>query len=579
MGSFSMTCSVSGLGISGGTPVRCILLTSSPYVNDDPRQAWILRTPPIRAVYNSYGTVEDVHKDDKFIADLWLRGLREDIVEKGLGDNSAHDVPTSKDMTFEELLDAIREGRVQVRQDTKHFWGRPLDGHDERFAAAQPYIPTMRAIRDVLTQDAWFIEVHPDAVCANSGPDKFVVDEPVPHLVRVRFGHYGDAAKRLPALQAAREAVMRAGFVGVIAAGSGRYADDADLLVFPAPNADKHARGPQWDMATGAASDDDKKLTVGLAMVREDVWQALIAYPHSDYVGLDCINCGQQSCYHDAKRKCPNKSINKMPFKKHPKGSIYAHGPVFPEGVEHIIEPREYGERVWFGLDAFRSGARVMWQKISDHFSDDPKKIAAKAKEAKEKEAKEDKKRPLGASLDAIIKKMRVAQKKEAERIAKLPAEEQAKIKADAETAVAAWEKREADKKANPHFGDFRIHDHFFDRAPGTWIFHGSVPGVIGISAHLSMCLCDKLDVPMSTIDAIAELSAVGRAMSGVGVCWKPAESTGPQEPEWDQHIRFARTMLEISQKEMKDGEGDEEFSAPVFATLAQVTMAERFGK
>jgi hypothetical protein len=124
MGEFSMTCSLSGLGISGGTPVRCLLLTASPYGKNDPQNAWIVRTPPLRAIYNSYGSIEKIHPDDKFIADLWLRGLREDLIEKGLGDNSVHDVPTAKDMSFDALLDAIHEGRVEVRQDAKHFWMR-----------------------------------------------------------------------------------------------------------------------------------------------------------------------------------------------------------------------------------------------------------------------------------------------------------------------------------------------------------------------------------------------------------------------------------------------------------------------
>lgn len=88
MGSFAMICSVSGLGIDWGTPVRCLLLTESPYSDDDPRRAWIVRTPPIRAKYNDYGLIHEVHPEDERIADLWIRGLREDAVEKGLGDNS-----------------------------------------------------------------------------------------------------------------------------------------------------------------------------------------------------------------------------------------------------------------------------------------------------------------------------------------------------------------------------------------------------------------------------------------------------------------------------------------------------------
>jgi hypothetical protein len=102
MGDFSMTCSISGLGISGGTPVRCLLLTASPYG----REAWIVRTPPLRAIYNDHGSIKQVHEDDRFIGSLWLRGFREDLIEKGLGDNTVHDASVSRDMSLEELVTA-----------------------------------------------------------------------------------------------------------------------------------------------------------------------------------------------------------------------------------------------------------------------------------------------------------------------------------------------------------------------------------------------------------------------------------------------------------------------------------------
>ena len=88
MGSFSMTCSISGLGIDAGTPVRALLLTENPY-----GEGWDLRTPPIRARYNDCGSIERVHPRDLPVAKLWLRGLREDLVELGAGDNQCHDVP------------------------------------------------------------------------------------------------------------------------------------------------------------------------------------------------------------------------------------------------------------------------------------------------------------------------------------------------------------------------------------------------------------------------------------------------------------------------------------------------------
>lgn len=571
MGDFSMTCSISGLGISGGTPVRCLLLTGSPYGNDDPRRAWIVRTPPLRAIYNSYGSIEEVHKDDKFIADLWLRGLREDLIERGLGDNSVHDVPTARDMSFEELLDAVRAGRVLVRQDAKNFWRRPLKddtlGLSTALEAQRSLIPSLQTIESVLAKDSALVESYPDPVSREACKNKFVVDEPVPHLVRVRFGHYQHGTEHHAALNAGLAAIERAGFVGVVAAGSGRYSNEADLLVLPAPNAKDHVSGPQWDM-----TDQDKPLAVAMAMIREDVWQALAHYPHSEPVSIDCTNCGQQSWYHEKNRQCPDKSINDKPLREHPRGSRYAHGPVFPGGVEHVVVPRDYGETVWYDLAAYRDGTRKTWTEILEHFSDAPKS----EKEPETKPFMKDE-----AFLAELFRKMEVAQKNEAERVSKLPAEEQAKLGAARMARVEAREAEERDRRANPRFGDFLISDFIVrdSNRPGAWLFRDTVPGVISVSEHLSMCLADKLEVPLTVLDAIAELSAVSHVIGGVGVTWKPAASTGPQYPEWDQHLRFTRTLLKIVETSMKHDQAEDnedEGRAPkAYATLAEVTRGD----
>lgn len=558
MGDFSMTCSLSGLGISGGTPVRCLLLTASPY-----DEGWLVRTPPLRAAYDNYGSIEQIHEDDKFIADLWLRGLREDLIERGLGDNLVHDVPTARDMSFEQLLHAVRTCRVVVRQDTKHFWRRQLasdllDGE----VTGKDLVPTLRTIEDVLARDEELVASYPEPVSRGACSDKFVVDEPVPHLVRVRFGHYQHGNGHLDALGAAHAAVMRAGFVGVIAAGSGRYANDADLLVLPAPNPKDHVTGPQWDMASGQPANEDKHLPVAMAMIREDVWQALAHYPHDEVVSLDCSHCGQQSCYHGKNRECPDKSINNKPLRQHPEGSTYAHGPVFPDGVEHVVVPRDYGENVWYDLAAFRAGTRSTWMAILDHFGE------------RRNPEKEDLLPPL--LPDAFWEAFRAAAAKEAERVAKLPAEEQAKLEAARRARCEARGAEGRDRRENPRFGDFLIDDMIVTdlQVPGAWLFRDSTPGVIGIPAHLSMCLADKREVPTAVLDAIAELSAVNRSMGGVGVTWRPASSTGPQYPEWSQHLRFARTLVTIAEANLRCEVNHDAPSDTSYATLSDVARA-----
>src|SRR5262249_38793924 len=145
-----------------------------------------------------------------------------------------------------------------------------------------------------------------------------------------------------------------------------------ELIVLPAPGRDSvpAGTGPQWDMGPGQDADRDKLLRVTLAVIREDVWTALVDYPHHEGVHLDCDACGQQSCYHAEDLQCPTKSINGRPYKKQGRGARYTHRPVFPDGVEHVVEPRPYGETVWYGTAAFRHGTRSTWDKVCAYFRD-----------------------------------------------------------------------------------------------------------------------------------------------------------------------------------------------------------------
>ena len=548
MGHFSMTCSASGLPISGGTAVRCLLLVSSPYDERDSgaRSAWAARTPPLRALYNDYGTIEKVHEEDKVIADLWLRGLKEDLVVKGLGDNSYHDLPTSKTMTFDALLDALRAGRVEVHQDARHFWRRPVDD-SWMDGLKDESLPMFKRVEKVVATIG--------KVDSNAAPDIYVVDEPVPNLVRVRFGQYQQDDAHKEALNRAKDAVEKAGLTAMIAAGSGRYPDSADLLVLNPPNKDLHFKGAQWDMAAGQKGDDDKRLSVRLAMVREDVWQELIAYPRSQYVALDCTNCGQSPAYHGGKgkseRECPNESINNQPFKKHKKGATYAHGPVFPEEVEHVVTKSAYGsEYAWFGLAAFKANVRDAWKEIVAYFD----RAARIERGEKVKPTKEEKaETTAGPAFEKMLAGFEAKRKEEEKRVAALPKEEQEKIRAAQKERTERYEKAQQERIAKPVFGDFLISDfvlpHRYD-AVGTWIFRHELPGVLGIPEHLSMCLADKKEVTAHLLDALAELAAFQYAMRDVGCVWKPAASTGPQDPEWKEQIRFHATLLAISRKQ-----------------------------
>lgn len=444
MGHSSMVCSASGLAIVGGTPVRCFLLTRSPYGDaDNDHRPWIPRTPPLRATYDGYGSIENI--EDLPIAALWLRGLREDLVEKGLGDNTCHDVPTRRDMELNELLDALREGRVEVLRDVENYWRKPSDVPPD----TSPGNLSMTAVEKAL----------------EGRPFRYIVDEPLPRLVRVRQegGDRGDGA-----LVLAKDAVEAAGFVAAIAAGSGPYADRAELIVLPRPaEAGSHTFGPDW---RGHRAGGQGRLDVSLAMIREDVWQALAQFPRRSW---------------DSKTT-----------------------PAWP----HVRK----GEHLWHGLKAAKAGVQAMWELIR-----------------------------------ADLKK-----------------EEKARI--DRLREDRKWEELERRRKEHPFFGDYMIHSHVVPShrdeygyesgwESGEKTFLENVPGVIGIPAHFSMLLADGREPWDGLLDAVAELAAVRRSLSGVGVVLRPAASSGPQDPHWGEIARHARAMLTIAETEKTKAKAKEE--------------------
>lgn len=485
MGSTSMQCSASGLGITGGTPVRCLLVTRSPYGDSEPRRSWIVRTPPIRAVNNDYGSICDIHPDDKRIAELWLRGLREDAVEKGLGDNSYHDVPVSRDMSFDELLVAIQERRLEVIQDVRNFWSRPRRAADDDGTDWTP--PLMKRVTELLEA------AQPGCVSRGAADDKYVVDEPVPGMARVRFGQYSFAKWQEP-FERASTCLMEAGLACVVTAGTGRY---ANLLVFPKPRVEgqDYVHGPQWDMARGASADDDKTLDIGLVMIREDVWQAMLAFPHNEYVS-----------------------------DRYPKTLEYP----------HKLEKIEYGAHAWHGLDAFKFSVRKAWAGIRADLLKEPREDKDFSPEDNQR-------------LNEMIEESRKA---EAARLEAMTPEERATYDTECAEGLARWQAEQQRKKDHPFFGDFRVTSMHHDQTrdlPGAWSLIDSVPGVIGIGDHFSMLLADKVEAWDGLLDAVAELAAVRGVLGGVGIVLRPSESTGPQCPEWGESMRFASMVLDVA--------------------------------
>jgi len=243
MGHYAYTCAVSNLPIQGGDPVRFLLLVSNG------ARDWYPRTFPLRAVYSSYGSVVEV--EEGHAQDLWLEGFQADLVSRGWGDNSIHEIAINKNLTFEHLLVALRKERILVRPPSypsRRVWKVPKE------------VPTLRKVQARLAKAG--LPLFQSYVGAKLFWSKgFLVDRKGYGTIRVRWK--GD--NLVVALKKAQK-VLKKDFATVIRAGTGNYPYPADLFVHTKPGG----------CPERPKSSSKKPLPVLQAMIREDVWQALL---------------------------------------------------------------------------------------------------------------------------------------------------------------------------------------------------------------------------------------------------------------------------------------------------------------
>lgn len=267
MGCFDFTCALSGLPIEPGDPIRYMLLTQNPYQRGKTAtrmlcystDAWFPRTFPLRGKYDWYGRAEDLQAGP--MADAWLAGFRCDLIEKGWGDNTCHDVPTRKTDTLDDLLEAVREGRVLVRQNVGD---RDLDATVERaeklLGDAPPKrgapkvpagIPTRRRVERALSR-------LPEDLAEELRTGVYVTRVDA-NTVRVRARSGAKTLAKLRDHLAER-------WAGMVTCDTGSYADSAALLLRPLPGVREYAIRRR---------DKRPGLCVAHVMIREDVWQAI----------------------------------------------------------------------------------------------------------------------------------------------------------------------------------------------------------------------------------------------------------------------------------------------------------------
>jgi len=269
MGSFNGTCVVSGMPLQAGDKVRILLLTENPYDRHEAHRAchmhgwWVPRTFPIKGEYNDYGTVENV--EPGVGQDLWLDTFKLDGIPQGTGDNTVHDVAVDFDTDFEGFLEALWEGRVKVSQRARRQ-GLSLAEQASLEDAQPEWLPTLSRVQAALADFPKSTEY---------GQEGFLVDALEYGVIRVRWvGEYGKGSELgvLTRMQGKLEQ-----FATVITAGSGNYSHSKpELRVLPKPGPDRSLYAPT----------EDSPLQVSYAMIREDVWQALLLLDNNSSWGV-----------------------------------------------------------------------------------------------------------------------------------------------------------------------------------------------------------------------------------------------------------------------------------------------------
>lgn len=260
MGSFNAVCAISGLPIAERQRVRFLALTQSRYSSPAEHVChvsgrWQVRTPPIRARYNDYGSIKDIDEPLSLTARVFFESFAIDAIERGVGDNIYHDHAVRPHMSRTEWLQALFDGRVQVCDDLadKAFKDPPL------LARKMPKgVPTLTLVEHALR--AAGLEV---------GHGCYLVDEQAPGYFRVRWR--GPTVEK--PLTKARHAIRQAGFAAMLTAGTGNYADRQEVLVAPSRRVYPHGVAGMGGSGLG----DKTPRPVSQAMVLEEVWQHMLS--------------------------------------------------------------------------------------------------------------------------------------------------------------------------------------------------------------------------------------------------------------------------------------------------------------
>lgn len=275
MGCFDYHCCVTGLPIRAGDPIKFILLGENPYERDTiigMGDYWYLRTWPLRAEYNDYGSIDEF---DLSSPGVWavVEGLKKDLIEVGTGDNSIHDVPTKRGMPFEDILNAVQEGRTLVDGEFDSHAelmakldaamaraGEPREPIFTRKPAIPAGLPTLQKLRALLEEKGYKVD---EGRYSSEGADGYLVDEQDHGWLRVRCNNYEHRTEGLQKILP----LIQEKFAAMLTAGSGNYADEVEIHVMPFPDKEQRLSFRQ--------KREKKPLKLWQGMILTSAWDAI----------------------------------------------------------------------------------------------------------------------------------------------------------------------------------------------------------------------------------------------------------------------------------------------------------------
>lgn len=271
MGSFDFVCCISNLPIESGTKVRYLALTENRYSRGNKfacyvHDRWQIRTVPLQGTYNDCGSIEEVK--DGLARKVFFASFEQDLLPVGVGDNSFHDVVAKNGMSEEQWFEALSRGRVFVNSESV----RPQLSPDSWKDRSPSYVPDFLRIEILLKEKGFAVSDHD----SNEG---LLIDDRKDGFVRVRQSRAKSIKETERLLSSLVPVLDAAGFVSMVTCGTGNYPNSAELLIGPKPGENRRVKGFPLDEGV------KKRCCVAQSMVREDVWQILLAQKVESFVG------------------------------------------------------------------------------------------------------------------------------------------------------------------------------------------------------------------------------------------------------------------------------------------------------